>query len=558
MPRRSFPALLKDEFSAYTPEKLGQDALAGLTVAAVALPLALAFGVASGATAAAGLVTAILGGIIIGGLSGAPYQISGPTGAMSAVLLVLAGQYGLDGVWVAGALAGLFLLVIGLLKLGRFIAFIPAPVITGFTAGIALIIAIGQIDSILGVSTPAADSAARKLAGYLRGVSPDWHAMTLGGLVILLMLLWPRSWNARFPASLLGIVAATALNAVTHWEVGVIGAIPRTLLLDDRLSFSAIPLAHLKEYVAPALTITALSAVESLLCGAVASNMTGIRLMANQELIAQGVGNMFIPFLGGVPATAAIARTSVGIKSGGRTRMVSIIHSIALLASMFILAPVMGRVPLAALAGVLIVTAWRMNEWEGIHYIFSHRFKTAILTFTITMIATITLDLTQAILIGASLSAAMFLNDSASIDINVQEVDVEKLRRAGIETSGSCAHVRIAHLTGPLFFAATGNFNEEFARLKGAHVLILSLRGVPLIDTSGLQVMAHLAARIRNEGGTLMLAGVHSEVLKMLERGGLVELIGRENIASSADQAIVAAEARGCARCRLQAQGRQM
>lgn len=556
MPRRSFPTLLKDEFSGYSVGKLRQDALAGLTVAAVALPLALAFGVASGATAAAGLVTAIFGGLIIGGLSGAPYQISGPTGAMSAVLLVLAGRYGLAGVWVAGTLAGLFLLVIGLLKLGRFIAFIPAPVITGFTAGIALIIAIGQIDSFLGVSTPAAGSAAGKLIGYLGGVSPDWHAMTLGGLVILLMLLWPRSWNARFPASLLGIMAATGLNALAHWPVEVIGEIPRTLLLDDRLTFAALPLTNLREFVAPALTITALSAVESLLCGAVASNMTGIRLMANQELIAQGVGNMIIPFLGGVPATAAIARTSVGIKSGGQTRMVSIIHSTALLASMFMLAPVMGRIPLAALAGVLIVTAWRMNEWEGIHYIFGHRFKTAIITFAITMVATITLDLTQAILIGASLSAALFLNDSASISINVQEVDVEKLRRAGIQTSGTCAHVRIAHLTGPLFFAATGNFNEAFARLKGTHVLILSMRGVPLIDTSGLQVMAHLADRIKQEGGTLMIAGIHTEVMKMLERGGLVEIIGAENIASSADQAIVAAEARGCALCRMEKPGR--
>src|SRR5262245_55579598 len=292
MPRRSFPALLRDEFSGYTANKLRQDALAGLTVAAVALPLALAFGVASGATAAAGLVTAILGGIIIGGLSGAPYQISGPTGAMSAVLIVLAGQYGLSGVWIAGALAGLFLLIIGLLKLGRFIAFIPAPVITGFTAGIALIIVIGQIDSLLGVSTPAADSAAMKLAGYFRGVSPDWHSMILGGVVMILMILWPRDWNARFPASLLGIVAATGLNALMHWKVGVIGEIPRTLLLDDRLSLASIPISHLREFVAPALTITALSAVESLLCGAVASNMTGIRLMANQELIAQGVGKI--------------------------------------------------------------------------------------------------------------------------------------------------------------------------------------------------------------------------------------------------------------------------
>ncbi|MBI3243961.1 MAG: SulP family inorganic anion transporter [Chloroflexi bacterium] len=550
MPRRSLPRLLKDEFTGYTADKFRQDTLAGLTVAAVALPLALAFGVASGATAAAGLVTAILAGLVIGGLSGAPYQISGPTGAMSAVLIVLAQKYGLSGIWIAGVLSGILLLVIGLLRLGRFIAFIPAPVISGFTSGIALIIAIGQLDNLLGAQTPKAESAALKFIGYFKGgYVPDWHTLVLGGIVIAAMILWPKKWNARFPASLLGIILATGFNAVFNWPVKIIGDIPQTLLLSDHLTFAAIPWTNLRDFIAPTLTITALGAVESLLCGAVASNMTGIRLQANQELIAQGVGNILIPFFGGVPATAAIARTSVGIKSGGQTRLVSIIHALAILASMFILAPVMSRVPLAALAGVLIVTAWRMNEWESIHYIFKHRLKTAMITFSITMLATITLDLTQAILIGAFLSGAVFLNQSASIDIEVQEVDVEKLRGRGIENAGKCRHVRVAYLTGPLFFAATGNFNEAFAKLNETHALILSMRGVPLVDTSGLQVMLALHERLTHSGGTLMLAGVHDDVRRMLERGGLVEAIGEQNFFWSADQAIVEAERRGCAHC---------
>ena len=433
MPRRSLPELWKSELTGYTLDKFRKDLLAGLTVAAVALPLALAFGVASGATAAAGMVTAILAGVIIGALSGAPYQISGPTGAMSAVLILLAQKYGLPGIWIAGALAGALMLVIGLLRLGRFIAYIPAPVITGFTSGIALIIAIGQIDNFLGVKTPGTDSAALKWIGYFKGgFTPDWRAIALGGLVILTMIAWPKKWNARFPASLLGIVLATLLNALLNWPVKVIGAIPQTLLLSDRLTLAAIPWANLQDFAAPALTIAALGAVESLLCGAVASNMTGVRLQANQELIAQGVGNIVIPFFGGVPATAAIARSSVGIKSGGQTRLVSVIHALALLASMFVLAPVMSRIPLAALAGVLIVTAWRMNEWEAIHYIFGRRFKTAMITFGITMLATITLDLTQAILIGAFLSGAVFLSQIANMEIDVQDVDPEKLRQRGI------------------------------------------------------------------------------------------------------------------------------
>jgi SulP family sulfate permease len=550
MPRRSLSRLYRDEFSGYSLAKFQRDALAGLTVAAVALPLALAFGVASGASAAAGLVTAILAGIIMGLLGGAPYQISGPTGAMSAVLIVLVSRYGLEGIWVAGLLSGLLLLLIGIMRLGRFIAFIPTPVISGFTSGIALIIFIGQIDNLLGVKTPAVETAAQKFIGYFNGgFSPDPRAILLGLVVIGTMFLMPQKWNARFPASLLGIILATLLNWMLGWSVSMIGDIPRTLFLEQRLSLSNIPWDNISEFIAPTLTITALGAVESLLAGAVGSNMTGVRLQANQELIAQGVGNMLIPFFGGVPATAAIARSSVGIKSGGQTRLVSIIHAIGMLLSMFLLAPFMANIPLAALAGVLMVTAVRMNEWGAIKFIFGKRFKTDMAAFTITMLATIVLDLTQAILIGSFLAGAVFLNKIASIDISVQEVDTERLKQKGIETTGNCRHVRVAFLTGPLFFAATGQFNEAFADLKETHALILSMRGVSLIDTAGIEAIHRLYERLNKQGGTLMFAGIHDNVCNIIKRGGLTELIGEENFFWSSDQAIVEAEKRGCQFC---------
>src|SRR5215211_8621437 len=552
MPRRSLARLYRDEFTGYSLAKFQQDLLAGLTVAAVALPLALAFGVASGASAAAGLVTAILAGLIMGVLTGAPFQISGPTGAMSAVLIVLVSRYGLEGIWVAGLLSGALLLIIGLLRLGRFIAFIPAPVISGFTSGIALIIFIGQIDNFLGVKTPATETAAQKFLGYFHGgFVPDSHTIILGLLVIGTMLLWPAKWNARFPASLLGIILATLLNWLIGWSTPIIGAIPQSLLLQSRLSLSNIPWSSLDDFLAPTLTITALGAVESLLCGAVGSNMTGIRLQANQELIAQGMGNMLIPFFGGVPATAAIARSSVGIKSGGQTRLVSIIHAIGLLLSMFLLTPLMERIPLAALAGVLMVTAVRMNEWDAIRFIFGKRFKTDMIAFTITMLATIVLDLTQAILIGSFLAGAVFLNKIASIDINVQDVDIERLKQRGIETAGKCQHVRVAFLTGPLFFAATGQFNEAFANVGDTHALILSMRGVPLIDMAGIEAIHRLHERLHKQGGTLMFAGIHDNARNMMERGGLVKEIGEENFFWSSDQAIVEAERRGCKFCAL-------
>jgi SulP family sulfate permease len=550
MPRRSLPRLYKDEFSNYSSAKFQQDLLAGLTVAAVALPLALAFGVASGASAAAGLVTAILAGIIIGALGGAPYQISGPTGAMSAVLIVLVQRYGLQGIWIAGFLSGLFLLLIGLMRLGRFIAFIPAPVISGFTSGIALIIFIGQIDNFIGFKTPATDTAAQKLIGYFQTpFSLDWHTALLGLIVIGTMFLMPAKWSARFPSSLLGLILATSINYGLGWSTPMIGQIPQTLFLADRFSFANIQWDHIGDFIAPALTITALGAVESLLCGAVGSNMTGVRLQANQELIAQGIGNMAIPFFGGVPATAAIARSSVGIKSGGQTRMVSIVHAVGLLLSMFFLAPLMEKIPLAALAGVLMVTAIRMNEWSAIKFMFGKRFKTDMIAFTITMLATIALDLTQAILIGSLLAGAVFLNKLASIDIDVQEVDVDRLKQRGINAEGKCRHVRVAFLTGPLFFAATGQFNEAFSDLKETHALILSMRGVSLIDTAGLEAIHKLYERLHKQGGLLMFAGVHDNARNMMERGGLVELIGAENFFWSSDQAIVEAEKRGCKFC---------
>lgn len=554
MPHRAFPQVLREEFHGYNLVKFRRDVLAGVTVAAVALPLALAFGVASGATAPAGMVTAILAGLVIGGLSGAPYQISGPTGAMSAVLIVLANRYGLEGVWAAGLLSGLLLMGIGLFKLGRFIAFIPAPVVTGFTSGIALIIAIGQIDNLLGVHTAAAEitgleflreSAALKLAGYFQHPPmPNWQALVVGGLVMGVMVIWPKAWNARFPNSLLGLMLATGVSLLSGWSIPAIGAIPQTLWLEDRLSLATIPWGDLPALITPALSITALGAVESLLCGAVASNMTGIRLAANQELIAQGVGNILIPFFGGVPATAAIARTSVGIKSGGQTRVTSLVHALALLASMFVLGPVMSRIPLAALAGVLLVTAWRMNEWEAIRYIFRHRLKTAIGTFLITMLATAILDLTQAILIGAFLSGALFLSQVADMDIAVHGVDPDKLRQRGLELRGQADGVRVAYLAGPLFFAATGHFNEAFARLTHAHTLILSMRGVPLVDTSGMQALLHLHERLARTGATLMLAGLQVEVRRMLERGGVLAVIGEQNVFWSADQAIMESDRR--------------
>jgi SulP family sulfate permease len=542
--RLSYRQLLAREFSGYGAGTFRQDLLAGLTVAAVALPLALAFGVASGATAAAGLVTAVVAGLVIGILSGAPYQISGPTGAMSAVLIVITQRYGLEAAWVMGVMAGILILIVGLLRLGRFVAFIPAPVIAGFTSGIAVIIFVGQIDNFLGIQTPAAESTLTKLLGYFQGIpAPSWPTVLVGTIVVAIMLFWPARLNRILPASLLGIIVATVVSLFLP-GVARIGEIPRTILLSERLMPGAIPWDQISNLIVPALSIAALGTIESLLCGAVGSKMTGVRLQANQELIGQGIGNILIPFFGGIPATAAIARTSVAIKSGAQTRLTSIIHALVLMLSALLLAPVISQIPLAALAGVLMVTAVRMSEWHSIYYIFARRFKTAMITFIITLLATITFDLTQAILIGVALSAIVFINQVANINITVSNVDPDKLRERGMDIKGDCPHVRVAYLTGPLFFAATNNFNEAFARLDDTHVLVLSMRAVPLIDVSGLEVLTALHDRMAADGRILLLSGLQPDVQRQMERGGLLETIGAENVFWSADLAIQAAEQR--------------
>ncbi|BAS26265.1 SulP family inorganic anion transporter [Limnochorda pilosa] len=531
----------RDEFRGYDLGKLRNDLLAGITVAAVALPLALAFGVASGATAAAGLVTAILAGLLIGGLGGAPHQISGPTGAMSAVLIVLASRYGLEGVWVACLIGGVLLVLMGLFHLGQIVNFIPAAVITGFTSGISVIIFVGQIDNLLGVQTPAAENTLLKLIQYARlDYVPNPAALGLGLLVILIMVLWPKHWNARFPGSLLGLVVATVTSMVLELDVPVIGNIPQTLWLDDRLAVARIPWDHLGELIAPALSIAALGAIESLLCGAVIGRQTGAKLDASQELIAQGVGNIFIPFFGGVPATAAIARSSVAVRSGGATRLTSVTHAAVLLLAALLFAPTLSRVPLAALGGVLAVTAWRTNDWAEIRDIFRHGFKSAISTFAITLVATVLLDLTQAIILGVGLSALIFVFQSSQTEVTYAPVSVDKMRKAGYEMRHQGDRILVVYIVGPVFFGTVSTLNGALAKLDGYEDVVISLRAVPLVDTSGISALADVIDRLEGRGRRVYLSGLTRPVRSYLERAGVIQRLGADRVYWSADQAIVA------------------
>jgi len=297
------------------------------------------------------------------------------------------------------------------------------------------------------------------------------------------------------------------------------------------------------DFVVPALSIAALGMIESLLCGASASKMKKENFIADRELIAQGVGNMVIPLFGGVPATAAIARTSVVIKAGSETRLAGIIHAVILLLSMFVLAPVMSAIPLSALAGILIVTAWRMNDWDNIKFIFSHKFKSGITKFAITMVATVFLDLTQAIIIGVALSAFLILVKLTDIEINISEIDKDRLEDVGISLEKVSKKVKVVYLTGAIFFAVTNKIASKLKEEEGVtEGLILSMRGVPMIDLSGIQALTELVQDLEANGTEVYLTSVQPKVLEKMRQGGLIDLIGEKYVFQSAEQAILIAQ----------------
>lgn len=529
------------EFKKYNASRFFKDVLAGITVAAVALPLALAFGISSGASAVSGLVTAIISGIVIGSFSGASFQISGPTGAMSAILITLAAQYGMQGVLISGFLAGILLFLSGILRLGRMIHFIPSSVITGFTSGIALVIVLGQIDNFFRVQSYG-DLAIDKLTSYFTyGFSPHMQTTLVGLFVILLMIFWPKKWNEKIPSSLAALILVVVGNEFLHWKLELVAAIPQSLLLEDRLHIFALGDLSLRPFLMPSISIAALAMVESLLCGAAAGKMKNEKLHANQELVAQGLGNILLPFFGGIPATAAIARTSVAIKAGGQTRLTGIIHAFVLMLSMFALAPLMSKIPLAALAGILIVTAWRMNDWKQIKFIFSHRYKSGIANFIITLLATVMLDLTQAIIIGVLFSSFLLVIRLREIEINISEVENSRLKRIGIDLPEISKRIKVAYLTGPIFFTVVEKLLSQLSDLKNTDVLILSMRGVPDIDLSGTQAFHDLYSILHLHHTEVMITSVQPKVLKALQRGDVIKLIGEKNIFPSAEQAILAA-----------------
>lgn len=536
--KNSYVSDLRQEFRGYNGAKFAKDLMAGVTVAAVALPLALAFGVSSGATAASGLLTAVICGFVISLLGGAYYQISGPTGAMAAVLMSIVAQYGLSGVFTATVMAGIILVLAGILHLGKVTAFIPMPVITGFTSGISVVIALGQLDNFFGTTSQGSTAVEKVLSYFTVGFSVNPAAVLLGSAIIVFMIVYPKKWNAVVPASLVSIILATAASLIIPMDIQRVGEIPSSLLLPERFTLEGLDLATVRGLLAPAVSIAALGMIESLLCGASAARMTGVRLNSDRELIAQGVGNILSPLFGGIPATAAIARTSVAVKSGAQTRLTGMIHALVLLVSLLVLGPVMAQIPLSALAGVLLVTAWRMNEWHTIRYIFSHKFKGAMVKFLATMIATIVFDLTIAILIGVVAALVLLAVRQSHLEIHFDDVKPQRLQHPEDPVADRFDNAEVVYLTGAVLFANCEQITDLAGRFQGRSAVLFSMRGVSYMDVSGAQAFLELLEQLKAQKLPVYICGLSDSVQLMMERSGIVELLGEDHFYWSVERAL--------------------
>ncbi len=505
--------MLREEFKGYTAQKFLSDVIAGITVGAVALPLALAFGAASvGAEHAAvgisaGMITAILAGIISGLLGGGSFQISGPTGAMTVILgSIVAGEHGLTGMFAASLLAGIILLAAGLLHFGKVVRFIPKPVVTGFTSGIALVIALGQLGNFFGVSLIGETTIDKVIYFFTdKLVDISIPALLCSLAVVLIMVFYPKKAAKFIPGSLAAIIIITVVTALCKIDVQTIGVIPRSMINTEHLRFNDFSLALLGDVASAAVTIALLGMVESLLCGACAANMKKEKFDSNIELVAQGVSNIVIPFFGGVPSTAAIARTSVAVKSGGRTRLASLFHSVFLIACMFILSGAIGLVPYAALAGVLVMTAVRMNEFEQIKCYFSKKMWSAIAQFLVTMVATVLLDLTYAILIGIVLAFILFVLDLCKAEITKESKDGKVTVK----------------IRGVYFFANSDTLRTEVETIGAYTEITFDFDGVIYADFTASEAFGELVKDLRSADKNVTLTGMHKTVHDAFTKAGV-------------------------------------
>jgi SulP family sulfate permease len=537
-----FRPKILDTLKAYDRTLFFKDIVAGIIVGVVALPLAIAFAIASGVSPEKGLFTAIIAGFVISAFGGSRVQIGGPTGAFIVIVYGIVQQYGINGLIIATFIAGILLVIMGLVRLGNVIKFIPHPLIVGFTTGIALIIFTSQVKDFLGLHmnhVPA--DFIEKLIAYGRNLSSiNMASVLIGSVTILIVLLWPRL-TAKVPGSLVAILATTSAVYFFHIPVETIGskfgAIPSTL---PRPAFPELDFTTVQRLIAPAFTIALLGGIESLLSAAVADGMIGANHRSNTELIAQGLANMSSSLFGGIPATGAIARTATNIKNGGRTPVAGMVHALTLLLIMLFVGKWAALIPMATLAGILVVVAYNMSELENFIFIIKGP-KGDVAVLLATFLLTVLVDLTVAIEIGMVLASFLFMRKIMQYS-SVQQI------AAPDESTGDDLYnnyklpkgVAVFEINGPLFFGAAYKFKEAVKIVKNSGaLLIIRMRNVPVIDATGIRVLKEVSDELKRKHTKLILSEVsHAQVMEELKKSRILFHVGKANVTDTFDAAI--------------------
>ena len=535
-------------------EQLLRDLLAGVVVGIVALPLALAFAIASGVPPERGLYTAIIAGFLISALGGSRVQIGGPTGAFVVIVFGIVAKLGYEGLVICTIFAGFILILFGLARMGALIKFIPYPVITGFTSGIAVIIFSGQMKDLLGLTMKSvpAELMGKWVAFWEQRGTANVDAMLVAAFSLIILLIWPRI-SRMVPAPFVAMVLATALVQIFHLPVETIGSRFGTMPSHfPAPHWPAIPWDHLRDYISPALTVALLAAIESLLSAVVADGMIGTRHKSNMELIAQGIANVASPLFGGIPATGAIARTATNIKTGGRTPIAGMTHAVTLLLVLIFLGKWASMVPLSALAAILIVVSYHMSEWRSFAGLLRAP-RSDLIVLLLTFGLTIFVDLTVAVQVGIVVASLLFMKRMS--DITQVEGVTSELRDRG-EDPSEITQVRrrkkyvgayeipdgveVYAVNGPFFFGAAAKLEEVISEIaKSPKVFILRMKHVPAIDATGIYALERLAKKCRHDGTTLILAEIREQPLRAIVRARKLELFGgRRNLAKSLDIAL--------------------
>lgn len=532
----------------YSWEQFRADAISGLIVGVVALPLAIAFAIASGVTPDRGFVTAIVAGFLISVLGGSKVQIGGPTGAFVVIVYGIVQKFGVDGLILATLMGGFLLFLAGVFKFGAVIQFIPYPVTVGFTAGIAVIIFSSQVKDFLGLSmgTVPADFIEKwvEYAKHITSVNP--YSLGLAGMTVVIMLGWQKVVR-RVPGSLVAIVGLSALAYFLHFPVETIfsrfGEIPHSLPTPHWPVFSW---SMVRELMPAAISISILAGLESLLSAMVADGMIGDKHRPNTELVAQGVANMASALFGGMPATGAIARTATNVQNGGRTPVAGVVHALTLLIIMYFFTQFAGHIPLACLAGVLAVVAWRMAEYHAILRILKCP-KSDVLVMAATFFLTVVFDLTVAIQAGLALSFFLFIQNLSRVtNLNVitSEMSDEQKKGHALKEIQVPEGVEVFEIRGPLFFGVASTFLDTVQAIKKIpKVRILRMRHVLSLDATALEAIKQVHSESRKKGIRFLIADLHSQPLVAMQESGLWDEIGEENVPGTLKETIEKARA---------------